>query len=441
MNPPPPQGTTAPGSWPQRWLLGGQPSAAVGSSTVHLLLDLPVGIVTFVATVVLGALSLGLLVLYPVALLVLVAFAGVVRGLAAFERGRVGSLLGVQVPAPPRPTSEGSWHTRLWTTLRHPSTWRAVAHHLLRLPLGVAFFVLAVAAWTFPLGLVVAPLSLVWSNLAVAPMWALAPFVLAPFVGLALLGLSARVVVALADLDAAIVAGLLGMSQADRRERRIERLSTTRSDLVDIAEQERRRIERDLHDGAGQQLVSLAMTLGRAREKMRQDPASAQDLIDEAHAEAKEALVGLRDIVRGISPAILTDRGLGAALSAVAARAAVPVTLDVDVPERPDPVTEGIAYYVVCEAIGNAIRHAEASEITVTIVRRDDVLDIEVRDDGRGGVDPDRGTGVRGLAGRVAAVDGDLQVTSPQGGPTVVHATLPIRTADVTAVDDTARGR
>lgn len=441
MDPTPPRTTATPGSWPRQLLLGDQRPGTVGSATMHLLFDLPVGIAGFVVTVVLGALSLGLLILYPVALLVLVAFVTAVRALAAFERARIDAMVGVSVPAPPQPSSDGSWHTRLWATLRHPSTWRAVAHHLLRLPLAVAFFTLAVVAWTVPLALVAAPLFLVGTNVAVVPLWALAPYVIAAFVGLGLLGLSARMVVALAQLDAAIVGGLLGVSQADRRERRIEQLSATRSDLVDIAEQERRRIERDLHDGAGQQLVSLAMTLGRAREKMRQDPASAQDLIDEAHAEAKQALVGLREIVRGISPAILTDRGLPAALSAVAARSSVPVRLEVDVPERPDPITEGIAYYVVCEAISNAVRHAEASEITVTIVRRDGGLDIEVHDDGHGGVDPDRGTGLRGLAGRVAAVDGDLQVVSPVGGPTVLRASLPIRSVDDASVDDTAPRR
>jgi signal transduction histidine kinase len=381
-------------------------------------------------TLVLGVLAVSLLIVYPLALPVLVLWIVVNRSLAAFERWRIGALLGAAVPASGPLPEQGSWHRRLWRGVLHADTWRAAAYHLLRLPVGILSFTLVVTVFALPLGFLILPLNLITAGAVFTSQAALATTFAASVVGVVLLPIIPTAVAALRDFDVALAAAMLGPSDRERLGQRVEQLSTTRSEMVDIAEAERRRIERDLHDGAGQQLVSLAMTLGMAREKMSTDPDNARVLIDEAHAEAKQALVGLRDIVRGISPAILTDRGLGAALSAVASRSAVPLALVVDVGERPDPVIEGIAYYVVCEAISNAIRHADASTIRVSVTREDDVLAIEVSDDGGGGADPARGTGLRGLAGRVAAVDGDLQVSSPDGGPTTVRVRLPAHAHD-----------
>lgn len=418
---------TTPAAQLTRWALRGRSPARLAAVTSHLLLDLPLGILSFVTVAVLVPLGVGLLIVYPLALPVLGAFVAVVHGLAALERARIRAFLGADVAAPPPTAPEGSWHRRLWATLTHPRTWRHTAHHVLRLPLGVLTFTLTVTAWSLLLGLLTLPLAAVGTPAGEVPFGLWVGLLTGPPLAVVLLPVVVALLEGLVDLDVALSAALLGSSPADERERRIERLSETRSDLVDVAEQERRRIERDLHDGAGQQLVSLAMTLGMAREKLQHDPASAQALLDEAHAEAKQALVGLREIVRGISPAILADRGLGPALSAVAARAALPVSLDVQVADRPDPVTEGIAYYVVCEALSNAIRHAAASRVQVTVIRDGDTLEVTVHDDGHGGADPARGTGLRGLAARVGAVDGDLDVASPAGGPTTLRAWLPIR--------------
>jgi signal transduction histidine kinase len=423
--------TTTPSTTPAvqlaRLALRGRSPTRIAAVTGHLLLDLPLGIASFVTVVVLVPLGFGLLIVYPLALPVLGVFVVTGHGLAVLERARVRALLGVSIAAPPPPEREGSWHRRLWAALRHPRTWRRTAHHVLRLPLGVFTFTLTVVAWSLLLGLLTLPLAALGTPSDQIPVALWVGLLAGPPLAVALLPVVVSVLEGLADLDVALAAALLGSSPTDERERRIERLSETRSDLVDVAEQERRRIERDLHDGAGQQLVSLAMTLGMAREKLEHDPASAQALLDEAHTEAKQALVGLREIVRGISPAILADRGLGPALSAVAARAALPVSLDVQVADRPDPVTEGIAYYLVCEALSNAIRHAAASRVRVTVIRDGDTLDLTVHDDGHGGADPARGTGLRGLAARVGAVDGDLEVHSPVGGPTTLRARLPIR--------------
>jgi signal transduction histidine kinase len=166
------------------------------------------------------------------------------------------------------------------------------------------------------------------------------------------------------------------------------------------------------------------MDLGMARAKLETDPAAATALVGEAHEEAKRALAELRDLARGIHPAVLADRGLDAAISALAARSPVPVGVDVATGRLPDPV-ESAAYFVVAEALTNAAKHARAAEISVRISRHRDLLIVEVIDDGAGGADPARGSGLRGLADRVAAVDGQLTVTSPPGGPTVIRAELP----------------
>jgi signal transduction histidine kinase len=166
------------------------------------------------------------------------------------------------------------------------------------------------------------------------------------------------------------------------------------------------------------------MDLGMARAKLETDPAAATALVGEAHEEAKRALAELRDLARGIHPAVLADRGLDAAISALAARSPVPVGVDVTAGRLPGPV-ESAAYFVVAEALTNAAKHARAAEIGVRIARHRDLLIVEVIDDGAGGADPARGSGLRGLADRVAAVDGHLTITSPPGGPTVVRAELP----------------
>ncbi|MGN6692541.1 MAG: sensor histidine kinase, partial [Aquihabitans sp.] len=191
------------------------------------------------------------------------------------------------------------------------------------------------------------------------------------------------------------------------------------------AETERRRIERDLHDGAQQRLVALAAELGAAREKLDEDPEAGKELVAAAHEEAKAALKDIRDLVRGIHPVILEDRGLDAALSAVVARAPVPVNLKVRVDPRPAPAVESAAYFIVNEALTNVARHAQATRAEVAIERAGPRLVIEVRDDGVGGADASRGTGLQGLRERVDGLGGSLHVVSPDGGPTTISVELP----------------
>ena len=199
-------------------------------------------------------------------------------------------------------------------------------------------------------------------------------------------------------------------------------LRSSRARLAAAADAERRRIERDLHDGAQQRLVALAMTLGRAR--ATEDPALSKQLVDEAHGEAKEALVELRNLARGIHPAVLTDRGLDAAVSALAARCPIPVAVDVDLPRRASAHSEAIAYFVVAEALTNVAKHAQATRAWLTVEYLGDRLVVEVLDNGRGGA-LDTGIGISGLRDRVRAVDGDLHLSSPPGGGTTLRVELP----------------
>jgi signal transduction histidine kinase len=217
---------------------------------------------------------------------------------------------------------------------------------------------------------------------------------------------------------------LLGQSQEELTAR-VDELSGSRSRVLDAAAQERRRIERDLHDGVQQHLTALALDLGMAREKLESDAPAARALVTRAHDEAKATLVELRQLVRGISPAILSDRGLDAAISALAGRCPVPVAVDTNLKRRLPEVTEMTAYFVVAEALTNVARHSDATDARVTVRDTGDVLRVEVWDNGSGGADASDGTGLAGLADRVSAVDGRFRVDSPPGGPTNIRAEIP----------------
>jgi signal transduction histidine kinase len=208
------------------------------------------------------------------------------------------------------------------------------------------------------------------------------------------------------------------------RGRRIHELEATRAGAVDVQEAELRRIERDLHDGAQARLVALGMNLGLAEQKLRTDPEAVRLLLAEARHGASQALEELRDLARGIHPPILTDRGLEAAVADLVARSPIPVTLSVDLPERPPPAVEIAAYFVVSEALANAIKYADATQLQVTIGRARERLRIAVVDDGKGGANP-AGNGLTGMRQRVEALDGRLRIASPEGGPTTVTAELP----------------
>jgi signal transduction histidine kinase len=209
-----------------------------------------------------------------------------------------------------------------------------------------------------------------------------------------------------------------------RHQHRIEALETSRAGAVDAQETELRRIERDLHDGAQARLVALGMSLGMAEQHVDTDPEAVRELIAEARLGAAEALAELRDLARGIHPPILTDRGLEAAVRALVVHSPIPVSLAVDVPERPSAAIETAAYFTVSEALANAIKHGDATRVDIRIETVDGRLRADVTDDGRGEADP-AGRGLTGIRRRLEALDGTLLVSSPPGGPTTVHAELP----------------
>ena len=222
-------------------------------------------------------------------------------------------------------------------------------------------------------------------------------------------------------LGFAVVLGLHALTTMGRR---IEVLTTTRAGAVDAAESELRRIERDLHDGAQARLVALGMSLGLAEQKLTSDPEAARQLLAEARVGAGDALRDLRDLARGIHPPILTDRGLEAELTALVARLPLTADVRVELTERPPEPVESAAYFVAAEALANASKHAGASHVDIHASRVGDEVIVIVADDGHGGANPD-GPGLRGLRGRVEALDGTLRIDSPPGGPTIVEAVLP----------------
>ncbi|MBT2675883.1 sensor domain-containing protein [Streptomyces sp. ISL-14] len=357
----------------------------------HLLANLPMSLLgfTYVVTVLFTGAGLTVTVIgFPA----LAAGLMGARQLGKLERARARALLGVRVDEPsPLPLRGGKngFFPQLWLALKDPVGWRTILYDFIRLPWGILTFTITLTSLFM--------------------LWPVLPFI-------------AR---GLANADRAMVRGLL--SPSDELERRIAELESDRGVVVDTAAADLRRIERDLHDGAQARLVNLAMGLGLAKEKLLEDPDSAAAMVEEAHGEVKLALQELRDLARGIHPAVLTDRGLDAALSAVASRCTVPVKVTVDLVSRPVAAIEGIAYFTVSELLQNISKHSGAKSASVDVWRSDDRLLIQVWDDGRGGASLDGGTGMRGLADRMNAVDGLFVIDSPQGGPTTVTAELPWR--------------
>jgi signal transduction histidine kinase len=224
------------------------------------------------------------------------------------------------------------------------------------------------------------------------------------------------------------VVGLLCTSESRELRRQVETLKESRSAILDVEASELHRIERDLHDGAQQRLVRLTMDLGMASERIDADPAAAKQLVMEGQEQALQALAELRDLVRGIAPSILLDRGLVPALGSIAGRGSVPTVVrsDLSPDERLPAAIERAAYFVVAEALANVSKHSGAKGCEVRCRREGSRLIVEVSDDGNGGATAEPGGGLAGLAGRVAALDGDFTISSPAGGPTLVRADFPV---------------
>ncbi|MER5637335.1 histidine kinase [Kitasatospora sp. NPDC002227] len=342
--------------------------------------------------------------------------------LTTAQRSRLRALRGVKVPS--RVGTDARWLARLRAGL----VWRQALYHFLVAPsltlagaavlagAGSGLLMATVYGWAFamPRG----------STLRSGAAWTTDDAAIT-LCGLLLLWAVPWLAHWLARFDELAAVSLLGPNRAEVLARRVEDLAESRAGVVDAADAERRRIERDLHDGAQQRLVSLAMNLGLARRTLKDVPPEAMQVIVEAHEEAQAAIVELRDLVRGLHPVVLEDRGLDAALSGIAARSPVPVRLTAELPERLAPTIEAVAYFTVSEALANVAKHAKASRVELSLRQHQGRLRIVLTDDGVGGADPTRGTGLVGLRKRAASVDGTLAISSPLGGPTIITVELP----------------
>jgi signal transduction histidine kinase len=386
-----------------------------------------------VMVVVVTGLSLGfsLLVLALAGLPLLGLTLRLADWFAVAERARIGLMLGARIPAWPGGSRAGyRWYVvPQWRTLTHRATWGEIGYSLLRLPVSAVALTLSVSAWSAALVLLTLPLYNKYlpaggAELGNTVLKGTPTMTASVVIGVIVLLIAPQVTRGLGTGDARMSRWLLG--PPSDLAARVTELEISRERVVDAAEAERRRIERDLHDGAQQRLVALAMELGRAQAKFADDPDAARVLVDQAHAQAKEALTELRNLVRGVHPPVLTERGLDAALSGLAALCPVPVDVHVDVPVRPKSSVEAVAYFVVAETLTNVAKHSRASHAKVVVEGHGypGTLTVMVSDDGIGGANPG-GPGLSGLADRVSGVDGRLTVESPSGGPTIIAAELP----------------
>jgi signal transduction histidine kinase len=381
--------------------------------------------------VTLLALSVSLAIIFIIGAPVAWYSFSIVAALGSMERSRVAALLDLNL-APPHapPTSTSRWG-RLRQRATSASRWREILYLALVLPILAALSVVVISLWAAALLLIALPTFVRELPARSADFG----FMHVHFGGGAYVALAIGVVgllfvlpqltMANAALNRVVARRMLGPRRETDLARRVNELEISRGAALDSAEAERHRIERDLHDGAQQRLVALAMDLGRARERFDSDPVQARQLVDDAHEEAKAALTELRDLARGIHPAILTDRGLDAALSAVVARCPVPVSLSIDLPRRPPAAVESAAYFAVAEALTNVAKHANATRVQVSLAFRSNRLALEVSDNGVGGATLSNGAGLAGLENRVRALGGWMRVISPTNGPTSVMAEIP----------------
>jgi signal transduction histidine kinase len=407
------------------FLLSAWPWRSVG----YLLTGAVAGAVVLVGVVTLavagGALAA---VLVGLPLLVMLALSGVV--VARTERWRLRLLDGDPLPDPHRaPAATGLW-AWLTTRLKEQATWRELGYTLLFAGLLWPLDVLAVTvAVLVPASMAAAPLLMATvgdgREAKVLKQWTVTTWPTA--FGVAVLGL---LLLASGLYALGVVAGaragltrLLIASRDGELDARVVELSRSRVRLVDAFEAERRRIERDLHDGAQQRLVALTMTLGLAR--LDAPPGPLADQLAKAHDEAGRALAELRELIQGIHPKVLADYGLAAAVADAADRSVVPVDVELAVPGRLDQAVESAAYFVVCEALANVAKHSGAGRAEVRGGHSRGRLLLEVRDDGRGGADASAGSGLTGLADRVSVLDGTLTLSSPPGGPTLLRVEFP----------------
>lgn len=335
--------------------------------------------------------------------------------------------------ARPSPPVARTFRERFVESVRSLAVWKSLLHWILRFPIGFALLCIATVQLVVPLVFAAAPIAWliadpVGSGLEIAEVFTFRTLALVAVpAALWFVIVTPPLMAALAKADWWFSRTLLGASE---QESRVAELTHSRTRVIDAAEAERLRIERDLHDGAQQRLVAVSISLGHAKSRAKtSDDELLRSLLDDAHRETRNALTDIRALTRGLHPPILTDRGLDAALSSVAALCSVPVGINIS-PElsgssRPTATMESTIYFLVSEALTNVSKHAQATRASVSVIHAGKNLRIEVCDDGRGGAAIEPGGGLAGLADRLSGVDGSLHVQSPVGGPTVLSVEVP----------------
>jgi signal transduction histidine kinase len=393
----------------------------------YQLSGLPASILAF-TVVVAGVSIFASFAILIVGLPVTLAIFAVFRWNAWLERKRTAWALGRPVPAAYRPRTGGLLR-RIGTVLGDPQSWKDLAWLTFTGTFGFAASVFAISAWATLLYLVTLP---AWYWAVPDDVVDFGVFTADTFGEAFLVADVALVLIPLLYLierwktEGMVRLGnaLLSPSREAALRARVTELAETRAGAVDAAAAKLERIERDLHDGAQARLVALALDLGMAEERFGRDPEGARELVGEAREEAQRALAELRDLARGIRPSMLAERGLAAALTALAARSPIPAQVRLDVPDGLPAAVENTVWFVASEALANAGKHSGAERVLIRVDRGDRTLVVEVSDDGRGGADA-AGSGLTGLRKRVEALDGALAVTSPPGGPTTIRAELP----------------
>ena len=400
----------------------------------YLLLALPLGIAEFAFLVTAISLGAGLAVsLIGIPILIATVYAW--RFIAQLERRLIGALTGREIADPYRPAPAGAsrWR-RLNARLGDPATWKDLAFLLLQLPLGAVAFIVTVTVLSVGVAAVFSPFTF-WAipdgiELGLLVVDTLPEALVLAVLGAVVLAIGIPALGALGRLYGAYSEVLLGSNTDPALAAEMTSLRDARSRIIEAGDAERRRIERDLHDGAQQRLVALALTLRMAEKRLAEGDPGAAELVHSAGEEAGLALKELRDLARGIHPAILTNRGLPAALTDLAARAAVPVEVVAAPTERLPDQVEAAAYFVVSECLANIAKHSQATYATVAVSPQDGQLDVVVADDGVGGAMLDAGSGLQGLRDRVGALDGAVAVESPPGQGTRISARIPLTGSD-----------
>lgn len=400
------------------------------SETLYLLSTIPAGIAAMVIWTT--GLSLAIpLVITVIGIPLVFAILWVFRKFVDFERRRV-TILGGDPIRGAYERIEGNLIERWLGVVKDSQTWKDIAWLVVVSLAGFPVALLALSVWLIAFSWIVYPL---WGWAlpgGATPIGWLVGDNMSFFESFLMIPLGFVLVVVATWLCAAVALGLatisrllLAANEEGELRGRVTELERTREQSLSQQSTEMSRIERDLHDGAQARLVALAMDLGMAEQKIEEDPAAARKLVSEARDEAQRTLQELRDLVRGIGPQILRDRGLEAALVPLAARSPIPVEIGVELPDRPGEQVESAAYFVCSEALANAVKHSEATQVNINAWRTEDWFYVRISDNGIGGADDENGQGLRGLRARVEAVDGKLVVDSPADGPTIIDAWLP----------------